>query len=304
MNRKIKVLFFVSPYFGGASRMTITIAKLLDLNKYDPKFVVFEDKICEIKNYIPEGYDIQILGNKSIWDFMTLRMIKLFKRERPDIVFGSFRIINFRILLAAKIVGRIKTVLRNDNGIYALQPHDKIFMKCTYPFADAVIAQQEEMQTELEDFLPCLKGRVITLHNYLDVSVIDENLKEHNPYKNDDEIRFIGFEKKKKTKGQDVLLNAFKIVHENKPKAHLYLLGKYDETDSFYKELVDFINHNKLQKHVHFKGLLKNPHVWVKYHERSKDVLVIVCFCSPFVVFMGFCFSRPAWPFCTQAQMS
>ncbi len=40
------------------------------------------------------------------------------------------------------------------------------------------------------------------------------------------------------------------------------------------------------------------------YHERSKDVLVIVCFCSPFDVFMGFCFSRPAWPFCTQAQMS
>ena len=42
----------------------------------------------------------------------------------------------------------------------------------------------------------------------------------------------------------------------------------------------------------------------VNNHERSKDVLVIVCFCSPFDVFMGFCFSRPAWPFCTQAQMS
>ena len=42
----------------------------------------------------------------------------------------------------------------------------------------------------------------------------------------------------------------------------------------------------------------------VNNHERSKDVLVIVCFCSLFIVFMGFCFSRPAWPFCTQAQMS
>ena len=42
----------------------------------------------------------------------------------------------------------------------------------------------------------------------------------------------------------------------------------------------------------------------VNNHERSKYVLVIVCFCSLFIVFMGFCFSRPAWPFCTQAQMS
>ena len=43
---------------------------------------------------------------------------------------------------------------------------------------------------------------------------------------------------------------------------------------------------------------------YILNHERSKDVLVIVCFCSLFIVFMGFCFSRPAWPFCTQAQMS
>ena len=32
----------------------------------------------------------------------------------------------------------------------------------------------------------------------------------------------------------------------------------------------------------------------VNNHERSKDVLVIVCFCSLFIVFMVFCFSRPA----------
>ena len=50
--------------------------------------------------------------------------------------------------------------------------------------------------------------------------------------------------------------------------------------------------------------LTKSEKQQIDNHERSKDVLVIVCFCSPFVVFMGFCFSRPAWPFCTQAQMS
>ena len=53
-----------------------------------------------------------------------------------------------------------------------------------------------------------------------------------------------------------------------------------------------------------YKNMRDNPIFKVFYHERSKNVLVIVCFCSPFDVFMGFCFSRPAWPFCTQAQMS
>ena len=50
--------------------------------------------------------------------------------------------------------------------------------------------------------------------------------------------------------------------------------------------------------------LISDLRAQIENHERSKDVLVIVCFCLPFDVFMGFCFSRPAWPFCTQAQMS
>lgn len=265
MKYKKKVLFFVSPTLGGASRMTITIAKLLDRNFYDVRFVVWGKEIQEIKNYIPKEYPMQLLKVRSLWNFLTIRLVFFFKKEKPDIVFGSLRLLNIRLALAAKIVGGIKTVFRNDNGIYALQKHDKILLKMAYPFSDIVITQQEEMQKELEEFVPSLKGRVITLYNYLDFSMVDRNLNESNPYINQDEIRFVWAGRITKTKGQDILLKAFKQVTEKISNAHLYLLGKYDEKDIFYKSLQDYIKNNKLSDCVHFMGLQINPHKWLKY---------------------------------------
>lgn len=266
MQSKKKVLFFVSPFFGGASRMTVTIAKLLDRREYDVKFVVFGGKPQEILNFIPKGYEYVNLSYRNIWDFVTMRMVKLFRKERPDIVFCSFRYINVRVLMAAKIVGGIRTVLRNENGLYTLRWDNKLLVKFTYPMADCVIAQQEEMRDELVDYVPQVKDRVVVCHNYLDTKVVDDNLKCDSPYKiNSDEIRFVWAGRVTKEKGYEVLLKAFNIVKRQIPNAHLYLLGKYDEHGNFYNELKTYIVANKLESHVHFEGLVPNPHVYEKY---------------------------------------
>ncbi len=268
LSHKPKVLFFVSPFFGGASRMTITIAKLLDSSKYDIKFIVYGQKIQEIRNYIPEDYSVQLLKIKSIWHFMIWKLVGLFRKERPDIVFCSFRIINARIAVAAKIVGGIKLIFRNDNGIYALKPHDRIFVKFTYPAADVVITQQEEMQEELEKFLPCLKGRVVTLHNYLDTEMVDKNLTAENPYRDNNSIKFVFCGRIHPIKGIDTLLKAFTTVKKSIPDAQLYLLGKYNEGKEnieYYNLLNDYIIINHLEDAVHFEGLQANPHIWVRH---------------------------------------
>ena len=90
-----------------------------------------------------------------------------------------------------------------------------------------------------------------------------------------------------------------------------YDMGQEREFSYANMNIDDAIHHltrfcaNLWQVHAFCEGNTRTTAVFmIKYHERSKDVLVIVCFCSPFDVFMGFCFSRPAWPFCTQAQMS
>jgi glycosyltransferase involved in cell wall biosynthesis len=268
---KKKALFFVSPYFGGASRMTITIAKLLDRESYDVKFIVFGSEIKEIRNYLPKDYEVQLLHIKNIWDFTTLKMIRLFRKERPTHVFSSFRFLNFRVIAAAKFVGNVKIIVRNDNMLSTLRSDQRLLMKMTYPYADKIIVQQEEMYNELLSFLPMIKIKTVVCHNYLDTKVIDINLLEKSPYKNDNETRFVWAGRVTRDKGYEVLLKAFSIVRNSLPNAHLYLLGKYKEESSFFLKLQNYIVENKLSECVHFMGLVRNPHVY----EKNADCFVL-----------------------------
>lgn len=262
MNKK-NVMFIISPFFGGASRMTINISNLLDRNVYNVYYLVYAPKMEEIRNYIPDDAVVFCLNIKNIWDFSTYKLYKIFKQHSIDIVFSSFTFINIRVAIASKIHGS-KTILRSSNFLKNFKMIERYLMKLTYPLADIVIAQQEEMRLELASYIPQLGSKLITLHNFMDYTQIDENIKEGNPYYDDNQIRFIWMGRVTKTKGYDVLLNAFAIVRNELPNAHLYLLGRYEE-DEFYRELKRFIREKHLESFVHFEGLVKNPHKWVKH---------------------------------------
>lgn len=261
---KNKVLFIVSPYFGGASRMTITIAKLLDPEKYTVKFLVYGPKMAEIKNYLPSECEVECLKIFNIWDFATLKIAYILKRDKITHVFSSFVFINTRVALAAKMVGNIRVILRNSNHLSHFSLVDKFLMKKIYPLADVIIAQQEEMKEELGNYIPKIKGKLIALQNILDASVVERNMLAPSPYKNDGEIRFIWMGRVTYTKGYDVLLRAFRLVRSKMVNAELYLLGKSDN-DEYYKSLKSYIKENNLEHCVHFLGLLENPHSWVKH---------------------------------------
>ena len=260
---KKKALFIVSPFFGGASRMTVNIANLLDKSIFDIKFIVYGPQMAEIANYLPENAEVECLNIRNIWDFATLKLYHIFKNSHATHVFSSFTFINSRVALAAKMLG-IKCILRSNNHLVHFKLIDKIFIKLFYRFANVIIAQQEEMQQELQNFLPRERNKIIVLHNLLNTQEIDRNLNEVNPYLNSDEIRFIWTGRVTQTKGYDILLKAFNIVKRRIPNAHLYLLGRY-ENDEFLKELQSFIEKHSLQNYVHFEGLVKNPHIWIKY---------------------------------------
>lgn len=262
---KKKALFIVSPYFGGASRMSITVANLLDRNEFDIIFLVYTNVIAEIKNYIPSECELRCLNIRNIWDFTTFKLAKIFKKEHITHVFSSFSFINIRVALAAKLVGNIKIILRSDNHLSEFKRINKFLMKPVYPLADVIIAQQEEMKNELIDYIPSIKDKVIALQNIFDSSIIDENLKSPNPYQTTNEVRFVWAARITKTKGYDILLRAFDIVKTKIPNAHLYLLGKSDNNQDFISSLNEYIVTHNLQSSVHFMGLLKNPHIWIKY---------------------------------------
>lgn len=265
MSNKRKILFFILPDIGGAERISITIAKYLDMEIYDIKFVVVARKIGNITQYIPQHHDVIHLKIRNIWDFTTFKMVSLLKKERPYAVFATNMFLNARVLMAASFVGGIKRIVRNANYLFTLDKVTYALCRLTYSKADIIVAQQEEMKDDIVDHLKVNPEKVVVLHNPLDTDVINEKLVgATNPFPQDECFNFVWVGRISKTKGQDVLINAFNIVYQKNQKTHLYFIGR-TEDENFQDELNRLVADYKLDNNVHFVGFDNNPYRWVKY---------------------------------------
>lgn len=265
VNKKNKILFFLFPKFGGAERISITIAKYLDRNKFDPIFVIVGKEMGNIASFIPTDFSLIHLKIRNIWDFTTFKMISLLKKEKPYAVFATNMFLNTRVLMAASFVGGIKKIIRNANYLFTIDKVSFALCRLTYSKADIIVAQQEEMKDDIVDHLKVNPEKVIVLHNPLDTDVINEKLVgATNPFPQDGCINYVWVGRISKTKGQDVLINAFNIVYHQNPKTQLYFVGR-TEGESFKEELDKMVEDYHLGKNVHFIGFDNNPYRWVKY---------------------------------------
>ena len=263
---KKKALFFLFSTTGGAERMTITIGKLLPQNEFDVKFVIVGPNRGTIGRFIPSGYEVEYLRIYNIGDFVTFRMIAIMKRERPHVVFCSLMFLSVRMLMAARWVGDIKTVVRNDNYLSILRSDQLFLCKLLYPYSDVIIAQQEEMKSDIASHIPKVAQKIVVLQNPLDLMTIDAKAKSSSPFtenKNEKVYNYVCVARFAYSKGQDVLAQAFVILAEKNPYAHLYFIGMYNEQDPFYVNISKMVNEAGLKKRVHFVGFDDNPYRWM-----------------------------------------
>lgn len=261
---KKKVVFFLPPSVGGAERVSITISKFLESEKYEVVYVILGEKIGDIRCFLPANKEIIHIKIINIWDFTITKIVLFLRKIRPEYTFSSNRYINVRVLIASRIVGGIKNIVRNDNGLKTVRWDNRILMRLSYPWAYKIIAQQEEMREELICVMNFAPQKVLTLHNPIDVQTIEKKTNAVNPFGNCKKIRYVWVGRFSKTKGQDILLKAFAIVNKQNPNTELYYIGKYENND-FYYNIVDFVNSNNLKDSVHFVGFDDNPYRWVKY---------------------------------------
>ena len=268
-SQKKKVLFFLPNTVGGAERMTIIIAKMLPRHEFEVKFIVVGRSVGSIIEFIPSDYPVRLIHVKSIWLGGTIKIWNFIRKEKPNIVFSSMIYLNARLILAAKLCG-IKVIVRNNTTLKrTTQQINKLLILLTYRWANIVIAQQEEMRDEIISFTRLPAEKVITLHNPIDVEHIKECLKAENPFPREaqSQYKYICIARFNPVKGQDLIVRAIEMVHRERPNAHLYLIGKYDENSSYFKSIKEFVESHKLRECVHFMGYDSNPYRWMKYAE-------------------------------------
>lgn len=263
MEKKKKVLFFTPSSCGGAERMTITIAKMLPQDEFEVKIVVVDRTLGDIVRFIPANLNSSLLKVRGLWDFCTFRIGNFLRREKPYAVFASLMYLNARIIWISKLYG-IKSVVRNNIDFFNALSKNRWYAKLSYRWADFIIAQQDEMREGIINCTHSSPRKVITLHNPIDTSLIDEKIKATSPYDKDDKsIKYVWTARIHKTKGQDILIKAFDIVHRAITNSRLYLVGKYDQNDSYFHGLRQYVNEKKLSDSVFFTGFDDNPYKWV-----------------------------------------
>lgn len=265
INRR-KTIFFLPARAGGAERMGITIAKMLDTELFDVKFVLVCNEVESIINFIPENYEVIHLRVHNIWDFTVLRIAKLVRKEKPDAVYGCMCYLNTHVIFGTKLAfTKSKIIVRNDNQSSYFGAFKQFLMRISYPFADTIIAQQDEMKQDIVSNLRVDKQKVVVLQNPIDIQSIKEKSTDASPYaKTDTNIKYVQVGRISKDKGQDVLLKAFKIVHDRNSNTRLDIIGLYSEQDSYYQEQIEYIKSQKLDDCVRLVGFDNNPYRWIK----------------------------------------
>lgn len=262
-HNKKKVLIFLPGGVGGAERMSVLIGKLLPKERFYVKFVVV-GRLRDIYNILPKDYDVDCIPVRNIYAFSTLRIWWKIIREKPDLVFASQVAYNPRVIIAARLARR-KVVIRSSGMLSDYTGAKLRGVKWTYPMADMIVAQQEDMREEIISMLGVHPNKVVTIHNPLDTSEIDNLSIVPSPYQSDGDIFFVQSASVNHRKAQDVSIKAFATVIRSLPNSHLYLVGRYEEKSVFYQSLISLIKNLHLEDRVHFVGYDNNPFRWIKY---------------------------------------
>lgn len=259
---KKKVVFFVSQFVGGAERITVTYAKLLNPELYDINFVIIGREKGDILKFIPKELNVDFIHIRNIYDFTTFKIFKYLKNKKPDIVFCSLIRLNTRVIAAAKMLDGIKVIVRNNIGLFRVKVLvDKILVKLFYPKADKIILQTPEMNEESLRWFESYK-QFVTILNPIDKSAIDKNVANSSTPFDDNYKNFVFVGRIDYVKGLDVLLNAFIEVKKIICNARLYIVGK---EGNHYDSLLTFVKGNNMEDYVFFTGFTTNPHKYIKY---------------------------------------
>jgi glycosyltransferase involved in cell wall biosynthesis len=262
---KQKILFFITGAVGGAEKVSLTIAKMLDRHRYDIKIVILGHKDCELANFIPSDIQSIFLNITRMRENSLYKMYNVIKKENPSYVFSSLRFVCINLLLIRKFLKpSLRVVVRAQISPIYLDNrswHDRL-LKYLYPYAYKIVAQTIEMKQEMIQNYELEEDKVLVLQNPIDVKLINEKIKEKSPFENDANTNYVAVGRCVHQKGYDILINAFKLVVQINSKFHLYIVGS-NEANEYTLELNKSINSQGLSNNIHFVGFNDNPYKYI-----------------------------------------
>ncbi len=254
---------------GGAEKVTCTLLRQIDTQKYDVHLVLVLAPGVLVK-LVPPEVTIHCLNCRKT-SLALGAMIKILRKLKPEVIYSSEDTVSVLIKLAtyftpkARIIARMATMPRQA---LAEKGHGgwRHFLKCLiFKHINLIIAQTSEMKQELIDVYNLNPELVQVFQNPLDTELIDQlSSSESNPFP-DGERSILAVGTIYPPKGFDVLIKAMALVAA-KPENQdcvLHIIGKdHEENQAKLEALAIDLNINNK---VVFHPFTANPYVYMKH---------------------------------------
>lgn len=260
---KKRILIFTPGGIGGAERICITIGNMLPIDRFDVQYVIL-GRMKQIFNIIPKDSNVDVIPFWNKYCFSLLRIWWKIIRSDADVVFTSQVSFNPRVIIASKLAGK-KVVVRSSGMVGDYRGTRYQMVKWTYPYADIIIAQQEEMRQQMANLLNISLNKIITLFNPIHFDDIESKKESPSPFQANNRVNFVNVARINRSKGQDCAIRAMAIVRKNINNAHLYFVGAFDDSDTYYRSLISLIEELQLKNCIHFIGYERNPFRWMMH---------------------------------------
>lgn len=243
-----KLLFYINAiHHGGAERVMVNLANefsrrgyavILVTSFYDKKEYALDQMV---RRESLEGVEL-VQGSLKKNFSRIVKLRKICKRERPDVVVSFMAEANFRAILATRLLG-IKTVVSVRNDPQREYPNFayKTVAKILFPLASGYVFQTEDAKNHFPRSIQD-KSRIILNH-------VDKKFYKTNYEGDRKDIVTVG--RLEKQKNHKLLMDAFAKIAGDFPEDNLSIYGD----GSLRQSLSDYAASLGLENRIAFKGL-------------------------------------------------
>lgn len=265
--KKIRILFFIYQMGGGgAARTLLNIINNLDRSIFLPILVTLNFNGSYEQELKDDVIFIKLPTTRL--SRSILKLAKIIRKEKVDLIFSTIPRVNTIAILATKLsFTKAKCVIREaDNLGGSLKTNLQLLgFGFMYRFSNQIVSLSEGVKENLVKRYKVKPSDIRVIYNPIDLNHINEKVKQGQIDLNHKDL----FETQEKVivtagrlveqKDQKTLLNAFSKVNK-KMKCRLLVLGEGPLKD----QLVQESNKFGIQDRVHFIGFQSNPYIYFK----------------------------------------
>jgi glycosyltransferase involved in cell wall biosynthesis len=268
-NDKQKLMFLIpSLDVGGAEKVTLNILNKISKSNNEIILVVLNGD-GPLKNIVPRDVKL-IIVNANRLRYAIFAIAKILIKIKPDYIFSTIGYLNITVIFLKQILAlKAKLIIREastpskyfEQMTWVNKTIQKKLYKYLYPKADKIIAQCENMKSDLVKFFGIPMDKVVRIYNPIDINDIGNKSKEYFPIEFDNNsTKIVAVGRLVEAKGFDTLLKAFKkLTQLNSIDMQLYIIGE----GPLKNKLIELALKLNISERVNFVGFIENPYPYI-----------------------------------------